>query len=311
MANNEIVGAVAGDSMTLSTIMNNIIELCMDNEKGITEKTLQIAMTGVNPLVRADAVNQLLGQNKIEICKQGIQLLYRIKDKTSANKGSDEEEKIVFAIIEKASNKGIWIRDIRFQSNLSQTLLNKVLKNMETKKLIKSVKSVTASKKKVYMLYDVEPDRSVTGGSWYSGNDYESEFIEVLAQQCLRFLWEKTNKEKQNAKNPIARQNQSFVTSRDVLKFINDVGISKVELSVDDIESILDTLVYDGKVDKHVSTENTSTGSNKLYRYITSLAKDPGFMRMPCSVCPVYKDCHIDGIISPLKCVYLKEWFDM
>ena len=62
---------------------------------------------------------------------------------------------------------------------------------METKKLIKSVKSVTASKKKVYMLYDVEPDRSVTGGSWYSGNEFESEFIEVLGQQCLRFLWEK------------------------------------------------------------------------------------------------------------------------
>ncbi len=105
--------------------------------------------------------------------------------------GSDDEEKIVYSIIERAGNKGIWIRDIRFQSNLSQTQLNKVLKNMESQKLIKSVKSVAASKKKVYMLNEIEPDRSVTGGSWYSGNDYESEFIEVLGQQCLRFLLEK------------------------------------------------------------------------------------------------------------------------
>ncbi|CAG2117973.1 unnamed protein product, partial [Medioppia subpectinata] len=265
---------------------------------------LQIAMNGVNPLVRADAVNQLLAQNKIEICKQGNQLLFRIKD-NNTTKGM-----IVYSIVEKASNKGIWIRDIRFQSNLSQTQLNKVLKNMETKKLIKSVKSVTASKKKVYMLNDIEPDRSVTGGSWYSGSDYESEFIEVLAQQCLRFLWEKSNKAKESDLNPISRQKNSFVTSAEVLNFIKDLGISKVELSVDDIESILNTLIFDGKVDKHVSLDSTGKDTNKLYRYIESLGKDTGFMRMPCSVCPVYKDCHMDSLISPLKCLYLKEWFD-
>ena len=37
------------------------------------------------------------------------------------------------------------------------------MKSLEGKKLIKSVKSVNATKKKVYMLYDLEPDRSVTG----------------------------------------------------------------------------------------------------------------------------------------------------
>ena len=107
------------------------------------------------------------------------------------------------------------------------------------------------------------------------------------------------------------RLNQSFVTSAQVLKYINDVGISKVELSIEDIESILDTLVFDGKVDKHVSVEDSGNESNKLYRYIESFSKDPGFMRIPCGVCPVYKDCHIDGVVSPLKCIYLKEWFDM
>ena len=124
---------------------------------------------------------------------------------------------------------------------------------METKKLIKSVKSVTASKKKVYMLYDIEPDRSVTGGSWYSGNDYETEFNEVLAQQCLRFLWEKSKIAKETDKNPVSRLNKSLVTSKEVLKFISDLGISKVELSVEDIENILDTLVFDGKVEKRLS----------------------------------------------------------
>ena len=38
-----------------------------------------------------------------------------------------------------------------------------MLKSLETKKLIKAVKCVNATKKKVYMLYDLEPDRTVTG----------------------------------------------------------------------------------------------------------------------------------------------------
>ena len=62
-----------------------------------------------------------------------------------------QEEKIVYKIIEDAGNKGTWIRDIRINSNLVQTQLNKVLKSLESKKLIKVVKSVNATKKKVYM----------------------------------------------------------------------------------------------------------------------------------------------------------------
>lgn len=41
--------------------------------------------------------------------------------------------------------KGIWIRDIRFKCNLLLTQVNKILKNLETKKLIKAVKSVAVS----------------------------------------------------------------------------------------------------------------------------------------------------------------------
>ncbi|KAF0036941.1 hypothetical protein F2P81_009815 [Scophthalmus maximus] len=106
-------------------------------------------------------------------------------------KGSDNQEKLVYQVIEDAGSKGIWSRDIRFKSNLPLTEVNKILKNLESKKLIKAVKSVAASKKKVYMLYNLQPDRSVTGGAWYSDQDFESEFVEVLNQQCFKFLQSK------------------------------------------------------------------------------------------------------------------------
>ena len=44
------------------------------------------------------------------------------------------------------------------------------------------------------MLYNLEPDRSVTGGAWYSDQDFESEFVEVLNQQCLKYLEQKVGK---------------------------------------------------------------------------------------------------------------------
>ena len=41
------------------------------------------------------------------------------------------------------------------------------------------------------MLFNLTPDRSVTGGAWYSDQDFESEFVEVLNQQCFKYLQQK------------------------------------------------------------------------------------------------------------------------
>ena len=41
------------------------------------------------------------------------------------------------------------------------------------------------------MLFSLEPDITVTGGAWYSDQDFESEFVEVLNQQCYKFLQQK------------------------------------------------------------------------------------------------------------------------
>lgn len=95
---------------------------------------------------RVAAINKLLQQGILEILTKGKSLIYRIKEEsTSAPKGADNEEKIVYSIIEEGGNKGIWIRDIRVKSNLIMTQLNKILKNLENKKLIKAVKSVNVS----------------------------------------------------------------------------------------------------------------------------------------------------------------------
>ena len=162
----------------------------------------------------------------------------------------------------------------RAKSNLGQTQLTKVLKSLETKRLIKSVKSANASKKKVYMLYNLQPDQSVTGGAWYSENDFESEFVEVLNQQCYRFLHHKLETARANHVGPIAVKNASMVSVDDVSKFISDLGISKVSLKTSDILSILQTIVYDGKAEKCENMEGQD-----LFRAVPPLFPSAGLSR--------------------------------
>ncbi|XP_073413544.1 DNA-directed RNA polymerase III subunit RPC6 isoform X2 [Dendrobates tinctorius] len=230
-------------------------------------------------------------------------------------KGSDNQEKLVYQIIEDAGNKGIWSRDIRYKSNLPLTEINKILKNMESKKLIKAVKSVAASKKKVYMLYNVQPDRSVTGGAWYSDQDFESEFVEVLNQQCFKFLQTKAEAARDSKQNPMIQRNSSFASSHEVWKYICELGISKVELSMEDIETILNTLIYDGKVEMTIIAAKEGTvgcvdGQMKLYRAVNPIIQPAGLVRTPCGLCPVFHDCHEGGEISPSNCIYMTEWLE-
>lgn len=183
---------------------------------------------------RAEIINKLLSGGHLDLFNQGGSLSYRLKDpsKTKVVKGADNEEKVVYTIIGEAGNKGIWIRDIRFKSNLAPTQLNKILKSLETKKYIKAVKSVAASKKKVYMLYSLEPDRSVTGGAWYQDQDFETEFVDILTQSCCTFLNTKATEAKSCKYGPIAIRNMTFASSKDVHKYIVHSGVSKVNKSI-------------------------------------------------------------------------------
>lgn len=113
------------------------------------------------------------------------------------------------------------------------------------------------------------------------------------------------------SKNPLDRIQMSYANSQEVAAFIRNLGISRVDLSRQDIESILQTLIYDGKVECHV-TGKTDESTSKLYRALPSNlgGLNIGLLKSPCGGCPVMKDCHEGGIISPTTCTYLKDWFD-
>jgi DNA-directed RNA polymerase III subunit RPC6 len=262
--NNSLTSSSTTDPTDVEKI---ILELCKQNTDGITDQIIQNAIPNISPEQRIAALNRLLSLNKLDLLKSPqFGLLYRLKDLDTVMKGSDSDEKLVYSIVKESGNKGIWIRDISVKTNLGTQILNKTIKNLESKKLIKHVNSVYASKKKVYMLFDLEPDRSLTGGSWYSGKEFENEFVEVLNEQCYLYLVDKKLKSSQIGANkkilsdPIAARNASYATTKEITDYIKNLGISKVVLNLEDIECILNTLVYDGKIERTVmhSTVNNN-----------------------------------------------------
>jgi DNA-directed RNA polymerase III subunit RPC6 len=82
---------------------------------------------------------------------------------------------------------GVWIRDIRERSGLNELQLRRTLKSLEGKKLVKSVKAVGTTKKS-YVLYGIEADDSLTGGTFYSDQQLDSEFVQTLLQLCISML---------------------------------------------------------------------------------------------------------------------------
>ncbi|MPC24001.1 DNA-directed RNA polymerase III subunit RPC6 [Portunus trituberculatus] len=98
-----------------------------------------------------------------------------------------------------------------------------------------------APKKKTYLLYDLEPDRSLTGGAWYSDQHFDSEFVDILNQQCWRFLEQRMVRARQVAGGPIAVRNASYISSKEVLKHINELGITKLIKQCDDVGDVTPT----------------------------------------------------------------------
>lgn len=96
---------------------------------------------------------------------------------------------------------------------------------------------------------------------------------------------------------PPAIGSKSFFVAGDVL-FVETYRVClflyfQVSLTVQDIETILNTLIFDGKAEMIVVSDgamsNLEVGmvQRKLYRAIKALVPVPGLMRVPCGVCPV------------------------
>jgi DNA-directed RNA polymerase III subunit RPC6 len=213
---------------------------------GIPNTSLKVEFTDPNELnLAVQVINEMLAESRLQMSKTSSgELFYTMIDEEVAAKyaGLDVAAKLVLQCIEKAGNTGIWTKDIRMQTNIQQQALNKIFKQLEQRCLIKPVNSVAAKSKKLYMLYDLKPSKELTGGVWYSGLDFDHEFISELrtfVMHCTR------------------RLNKGHgVTLTEIKSKMEQAKISKVELSLDEVRQLVQTLVYDQKIEEVLTNDD-------------------------------------------------------
>ncbi|KAF8365973.1 hypothetical protein PRIPAC_83802 [Pristionchus pacificus] len=251
-----------------------------------------------SPQEGQECLNRLLAAHKVELIQ--VDGALRVKMKKEEHAGLSNEERVLLTLVDEGSNKGIWIKNLRDNSGLSQIQIRKALKTLETKKLIKAVKGVGTTKK-CYMPYDAVEDVSITGGTFYSDRQLDSELVQTLLSVCVAML---TNRRKQAVdRNPtdlLLQKQASFATAGEVATFIRDRKILHVPISDDDIERILEVAVLDGLI------ERRSDGAVRVIDQ--SIIRSSPLVSVPCALCPVAIDCAAGKEINPCDCKYLTDW---
>ncbi|KAK6056809.1 RNA polymerase Rpc34 subunit [Cooperia oncophora] len=200
----------------------------------------------------------------------------RLKVNTNTQlSGATEEEQAIFTLIEDSKRKGIWIRELRDGSGLSQIQLRKVLKSLEQKKLIKNIKAVGTTKK-CYMLYDLEPDTSLTGGTFYSDQQLDSELIHTLVNVCIGYIHSRRKQAIDNHPDDISMQKElSCVRSQEVADFILEKRVLNVTINVEDVERILEVAILDGAIERRPDGKVSSTFTTTAFQILRKIFMTP------------------------------------
>lgn len=168
-----------------ASLKDKLIAIMEKSNSPMTSKKLQ-DITGASASELLTPLQELINMRRIElwsVTNNGVQEhAYKIVSEERAAKlrGLTTEDQLVFQLIEKSQGQGMWVRNLKIATRLQQTQINKILKRLEGRKLIKPVKSITFKTRRMYMSTEFEPDKSLSGGPWYSDTELDLDLIDNI-----------------------------------------------------------------------------------------------------------------------------------
>ncbi|KAI6011129.1 RNA polymerase Rpc34 subunit-domain-containing protein [Pisolithus marmoratus] len=226
---------------------------------------------------RTAAINFLLGTGMFKVMASagGVTAFRAVaKNEMEIKKDMTPEESMVLSHIQASGNEGIWTKHLKAKTELHQTVIDRCLKSLVQKQLVKSIKAVRHPTRKIYMLAHLEPSVELTGGPWYTDNELDAEFIKLLSSACLHYIRDRSFP-KQNSKH--LAQNQirlyavgaapSYPSAQQIQHFLSKSKITETELGVEHVEMLLRVLELDGEIEKipafSASTWNPPSNSDE------------------------------------------------
>ncbi|MCJ1476218.1 34-kDa subunit of RNA polymerase III (C) [Lambiella insularis] len=248
------------------------------------------------------------------------------------------EEALVYSYVESSGREGIWTRTIRSRTNLHQTTMNRCLKILESKALIKSIQSAKFPKRKIYILAKLQPSEDVTGGPFYTDGLLDEEFVFQLGIWAEKYVhgrsWyhpptkalpRRKGKSKEDVENmraqglreppqektmlpllPMPAGYIGYPTVPEITKAINESGISGVVMKEAEMRQVMDVLCWDGRLMKVMDGKAYKTVRSDLKA--NTLRAENGLTESPCGRCPVFDLCEETGPVNARTCTYFQEW---
>lgn len=139
---------------------SRILSVLSKNPEGLAVKSMAKRL-GTKPELVAEQLGELVSAHRIEVLRQRrpdgteLQIMRAVsRERAEKLKGLAMEEMAVLAIIERSGGAGVWSRSLKMASKMQQVALNKIIKRLEARKLIKGVASVAFKNRRMYMAYD-------------------------------------------------------------------------------------------------------------------------------------------------------------
>mmetsp|Transcript_43631 Transcript_43631/g.170731 ORF Transcript_43631/g.170731 Transcript_43631/m.170731 type:complete len:301 (-) Transcript_43631:1459-2361(-) len=281
----------------ITALERGVLEAVKDKKQGLTDAEILAALPQeADQNKRAIAYNSLLSKGKLQLLRRALdrEPLYapaKAEVAKLAGLRLNINETALYKLIEESNNKGIWSRDLRRCLNLPKVQLEKALKDLESRKLVKTVKSVSQANKKIYMLYNIQPAPELSGGPWFNENhDYDTECIRIIYQQVTALVKDRPN-----------------LSSKEICEKLNDSGLLNEKLTNDNVEQLLGTMVYDSMIAEQ--KKQLPDGTTKVTYYkSTPVPTYNALAETPCGLCPIISQCRPGGEVSPENCVYIDHW---
>ena len=298
---------------SLKNINEKVLAFLKSNPDGVTQDKLTSAIHFREDLI-ADSLNSLISLNRITLIETSEGVLFKYRSEKEALKFRDltKEEIAVYEVVMQSGSNGISTIDIKIKLKIDNTTyINKILTKLSKKFLIKSLKVLNTRNKKVWMGIDVEPSQEITGGIWCNDQEFDNNLVTVFCEKVTDYIG-----------------NQKLVGRKEILFFAKSINLSKNfdEIKDDDIQKILNILVFDGKIEPifAVNIDSKFLGNKyellldkghpqqDLIRYkkIKESNVDNIFEYLPCFVCLSFNECQERNVVSPIECPYNNGLFN-
>ncbi|CDW77495.1 UNKNOWN [Stylonychia lemnae] len=282
---------------------SRILRILQSNPDGVEDQLLTVALKDIDEAQKVISLNRLIDNNRVILFVSGKgQPVYKYQSEDQALKLRDllPEDVLVYQLIEESRDKGIQTQDLKTKlmpQGFNSAILNKILKNLEKKGLVKKIKSLQQKNRLVWMLMEVEPSSEVTGGMIGQDN-FNLKLIEVIQDRVVEYL-----------------RKSGQTSYRELSLHIKQIGVipQGQEFRDEDIKQIIQVLVYDQLIEQTYSLAGPSIQSGENAIYKLSNNKYPHqvyYTQTPCAHCPVRNECGPSNLINPRSCQYLNEWLN-